>query len=101
LEILIYGKPYGLVAGPMGDWSLVWPAFVYSFGFAFIFVSRSGWPRIALALTSASIASYISEQLVAFPPVVLTLVASCRLLFALVLFVVVFRQNPPQLFMAR
>jgi hypothetical protein len=64
-------------------WYLVWAGLATLSSAACVFIYRSGWSRLVIALFSVAMASHILEKFVAMPVPQLRLVALLRLLISL------------------
>ena len=88
--ILLAGKLVTL-QGLRGIWYLLWAALAALFSALTIFVWRPAFPRIIMALFSASMASHVFEQFVALPAQHLKLIALCRVFAAVGIILLFFR----------
>lgn len=88
--ILFRGEPY-LLHGLRGMWYLLWAAIAVLFSVATVFIWRPGLHRIVIALFSISMASHILEQFVSLPAQQLKLFATCRIIVAGALILLVLR----------
>lgn len=66
-----------------GVWYLLWAAVAAIFSALTVFIWRAIFPRIIIALFSASMASHVFEPFIALPTQHLKLIAFCRVFVSL------------------
>ena len=88
--ILFTGKPY-IFHTVDRPYYLLAASIATFFSALTVFIWRSGWPRILIALFGFSMASHVALQFVSLRPHPLEFVASCRVLIAISVISLVFR----------